>query len=137
MIENVFSYSESLTNLLHFLLRSYLGTGKCYRGLSIHQSKAIYKLKTLTRQSKHLLTLHKEIMITLRLHSIYVEHMSISMPVILYIYPWHLISFYLFIYLSFYAFIYSFIHSFIYIFTSIYTCTFIYFSINVKCMLKI
>jgi hypothetical protein len=72
--------------------------------------------------NKHLLTLHKEIMyyyLTVR-YSIYVEHMSISMPVNLYIYPWYLILF-IYIYISFYAFIYSFIHLFIYSFTSIYT----------------
>jgi hypothetical protein len=66
-------------------------------------------------------------MITLR-YSIYVEHMSTY----LYIYPWHFILFYLFIYLAIYAFIYLFIYSFIDSFIHLN-----YFSIIVKCMLKI
>jgi hypothetical protein len=132
-----FSYLESLTNLLQFLLRPYLRTGKCYGVIySWKYGNLHVKIWHASKQAYFDVAQvdHDNVTLLKFTWSTWV-HVYISMLVNLY--PWHLILFHLFIYLSSYLFIYlyTFIHSFIYSFTSIYTFT--YFSIIVKCMLKI
>jgi hypothetical protein len=107
-----FSYSESLTNLLQFLLQSYLGTGKCY-GVIYSWKYGNLQVKNLdtSKQASFDVVDHDNVtLFNLRgAHEYIYASKSIHISLVSYF-------IYLFIYLSFYAFIYSFIHTFIYIF---------------------
>jgi hypothetical protein len=124
-----FSYSESLTNLLQFLLRPYLRTGKCYGVIySWKYGNLHVKIWNASKQAFFDVAQVDHDNVTLLKFT-----WSTCMPVNLY--PWHLTLCLLFIYSFIYLYIYAFIYSFIHSFTSIYTFT--YFSIIVRCMLKI